>query len=89
MALGAARGDILRLVISRGVALTAVGIVIGVAGSLAGTRLMTSLLFQTSARDPISYMVSAMLFIGAALLASYLPARRATRIDPSDALRAE
>ena len=89
MALGAARGDILRLVIWRGVALTAAGIVIGVAFSFTATRLMTTLLFQTSIHDPLSYIASAALFIAAALLASYLPARRATRIDPAEALRAE
>ncbi len=89
MALGAARADIFRLVIGRGVALTGVGIAIGVAGSLALTRLISSLLFQTSAYDPVAYAVSAVLFLTAALAASYLPARRATHIDPSDALRSE
>jgi ABC-type antimicrobial peptide transport system permease subunit len=89
MALGAARRDILRLVISRGLALTLVGIVIGVAGSLALTRVMSSLLYQISAYDPVAFISTAALFIAAALLASYLPARRATQIDPSDALRAE
>jgi putative ABC transport system permease protein len=87
MALGAARGDILRLVISRGIMLTLTGIAIGVAGSLALTKVMSSLLYQTSTYDPLAYIASALLFITAALLASYLPARRATKIDPADALR--
>jgi putative ABC transport system permease protein len=89
MALGAARSDILRLVVARGLTLTTAGIVIGVAGSLALTRLMSGLLYQTTPRDPITYAASVTLFITASLLASYLPARRATRIDPADALRAE
>jgi putative ABC transport system permease protein len=87
MALGAARGDILRLVISRGIMLTLTGIAIGVAGSLALTKVMSSLLYQTSTYDPLAYIASALLFVAAALLASYLPARRATKIDPADALR--
>jgi len=76
-------------VIGRGLALTAAGIVIGAAGSLTLTRIMSSLLYQTSARDPLAYLAATVLFVGAALLASYVPARRATRIDPSDALRSE
>jgi len=89
MALGAARGDILRLVIGRGLVLTVTGIVIGAAGSLTLTRIMSSLLYQTSTHDPLAYLAATALFVGAALLASYVPARRATRIDPSDALRSE
>jgi ABC-type antimicrobial peptide transport system permease subunit len=57
--------------------------------SLALTRVMSSLLYQTSAYDPLSYCASALVFIGAALFASYVPARRATRIDPAIVLRAE
>jgi putative ABC transport system permease protein len=90
MALGAERGDILRLVIGRGMMLTATGLVIGgAAGALALTRVMSSLLYQTSARDPVTYCACAVLFLAAAWLASYLPALRATHIDPADALRAE
>jgi putative ABC transport system permease protein len=89
IALGAARADIFRLVMSGGVALTVGGLIIGVAVSLALARVITSLLYQVSAHDMSSYVAAALLFVAAALLASYLPARRATRVDPSDALRAE
>jgi putative ABC transport system permease protein len=89
IALGARRGDILRLVIGSGLLLTLSGIVIGLAASFAATRLMASLLFETSATDPIAFLSSALVFVVAALTASYVPARRATRIDPAGALRAE
>jgi putative ABC transport system permease protein len=89
MALGAARADILKLVLTRGLILTIVGLIAGVAGSLALARVMASLLYQTSPHEPIAYIASALLFIAASLLASYVPARRATHIDPADALRAE
>ena len=89
IALGARKSDILRLVIGHGVALTGIGIVIGLVVSLAATRLMTSLLFQTSATDPITFLSSAAIFLLVAFVASYVPARRATRIDPTMALRAE
>ncbi len=87
MALGADPGDVLKLVVGHGLGLTLTGIAIGLAGAFALTRLMSSLLYQTSATDPIAFAVSALLFTAVALLASYLPARRATRIDPTDALR--
>jgi ABC-type antimicrobial peptide transport system permease subunit len=87
MALGADRDDVLKLVVGHGLRLTLIGIGIGLAGALALTRLMSSLLYQTSATDPIAFVVSALLFTVVAVLASYLPARRATRIDPTDALR--
>ena len=63
------------------------GIVVGLVASFALTRLMASLLFQTSATDPITFAGSAVLFAVVAMLASYLPARRAMRINPTDALR--
>ena len=87
MALGAARRDILRLVIGHGLALTLSGISIGVIASLALTRWMSTLLFDTSTTDPAAFVLSAGLFATIALVASYVPARRATRIDPTDALR--
>jgi putative ABC transport system permease protein len=87
IALGADQGDVLQLVVGHGLGLTLTGIVIGLAGAFALTRLMSSLLYQTSATDPIAFGASALLFTAVALLASYLPARRATRIDPTDALR--
>ncbi len=88
IALGAAKGDILRLVVGNGVMLTLIGIVIGLAGSIALTRLITQMLYDTSATDPLAFGASALLFLAIAVLASYVPARRATRIDPADALRA-
>ncbi|MGA7921509.1 MAG: ABC transporter permease [Candidatus Acidiferrales bacterium] len=87
MALGASSGDILSLVIGNGLKLALAGIVIGLVASLALTRLMASLLFQTSATDLITFAASAALFAGVAMLASYLPAHRAMRINPADALR--
>ena len=85
--LGAQEGDILRLVIGQGLGLTLAGIALGVGGALALTRLMKSLLFHTSATDPAAFMGIALLFVVVALLASFIPARRATRIDPIMALR--
>jgi len=87
MALGAARGDVLKLVVGHALALTFGGIVIGLAGSLALTRLMSTLLYRTSATDPLTFAACATVFLLAAVLASYLPARRAMRIDPTSALR--
>jgi predicted permease len=87
MALGADQEDVLKLVVGHGLRLTLTGIAIGLAGALALTRLMSSLLYQTSATDPVAFVVSALLFTSVALVASYLPARRATRIDPTEALR--
>jgi putative ABC transport system permease protein len=87
MALGAAKGDILRLVIGHGLLLTLSGVAIGTIASVALTRVLSSMLYKTSATDPVIFSGSALLFLMAALIASYLPARRATRIDPTDALR--
>ena len=89
MALGAARTDIFRLVVGHGLSLTSIGLLTGFAASVAFTRVMSTLLYETSATDPITFGASAALFMGVALIASYLPARRATRIDPTGALRAE
>jgi len=87
MALGAGAGDLLRLVISRGLRLTTAGIVIGAIAALLLTRLMGNLLYKVSPRDPISYGSALVVLVGVALLACFLPARRATRIDPVRALR--
>jgi putative ABC transport system permease protein len=89
IALGAAKLDILKMVIGSGLVLASAGILVGVAASLALTRLMSSLLYQTSATDPVTLLASAALFTAVAALASYIPARRATRIDPIEVLRAE
>ena len=87
MALGAAVGDVLRLVISRGLRLTIAGIAIGAIAAFALTRLMGNLLYKVSPRDPIAYGFALLILLGMALLACFLPARRATRIDPVRALR--
>jgi len=88
-ALGAQRRDLLRMVLNKGLKLTLIGIVLGVAGAFGLTRLMSSVLFGVSATDPLTFAgVTALLAI-VALVASYLPARRATKIDPLLALRHE
>ena len=87
VALGARRGDVVRLVLRHGFALAAVGTAIGVAVALASTRAMASLLFEVSASDPITITVVALGLLGIALLATYFPARRATRVHPMEALR--
>jgi putative ABC transport system permease protein len=89
MALGATKSDILRAIVGQGLALALAGLAIGTVAALALTRLMSGLLFQVSAADPASFAASALLFAAIAALASYLPARRATRVDPTEALRDE
>jgi predicted permease len=87
MALGAERGDILRLVLRQGLGPACAGIAIGVAASLELTRLMAKMLYHVSTTDPATFTGTAALFAAVALLASYLPALRATRVDPVVALR--
>jgi putative ABC transport system permease protein len=89
MALGARPVDALRLILGRGIALTLIGIGVGLATALALTRLMSKLLFGVSATDPSTFAFVALLLVGVALLACYLPARRATKVDPMIALRCE
>ena len=89
MSLGAGRSDVLRLILREGARLAAFGVVIGVVVSLAITRLMSSLLFGISATDPLTFAGVAVLLTGIAILASYIPARRAMRVDPMEALRYE
>lgn len=89
IALGAETSRILRLVIGHGLALIATGVVIGVAGALALTRLMTGLLFGVSATDPAVFVIISLTLIAVALAACFFPARKATRIDPMVALRTE
>jgi putative ABC transport system permease protein len=89
MALGAAHTDILRMVFRSGTALALLGIAIGLLVAFGLARLMTALLFETSAADPPTFSVVPVLLMAVALLACYLPARRATRVDPLSALRYE
>lgn len=88
-ALGATRGDILRMVMREGLGLTLIGIAAGVVGALFLTRAMTSLLFGVKPSDPVVFARIIALLISVAGLACYIPARRATRVDPLVALRYE
>jgi putative ABC transport system permease protein len=89
LALGATERSLLRLILDRGVRLTLLGLVIGVAGAIGLTRLMASLLFGVGARDPLTMVSVGVILAGVAVMASYVPARRATRVDPVVALRYE
>jgi predicted permease len=87
MALGATRRAVVRLVVAQGMGLVLVGVALGVAGALALTRLVASMLFGVRAHDPLTFGAVVLLLAGVALLACYAPARRAARIDPLQALR--
>jgi putative ABC transport system permease protein len=89
IALGASRRDIMRLVVQHGMKMTLAGVGIGLLASFALTRLMTKMLFGVSATDPTTFVVISGLLVAVAWLACYLPARRATKVDPLMALRSE
>jgi putative ABC transport system permease protein len=89
VALGANRGDVFRLVLVEAAALAGTGVAIGIAGALATTRLMSTLLFGVTPTDASTFAAISAFLVATALFASYVPARRATRVDPMTALRAD
>jgi ABC-type antimicrobial peptide transport system permease subunit len=89
MALGAQRLHVLKLVFGQGLIMLGLGTIIGVVGAFALTRLMNTLLFEVTATDPLTYVAVVGLLTLVALLACYIPARRATKVDPLTALRYE
>jgi putative ABC transport system permease protein len=89
LAIGAAPRDVVRLIVREGVALAGVGLGVGCLGALAAGRVLSAMLFGVSAGDPVTFVAAAVMLTAAALCASYVPARRAARVDPMQALRAE
>jgi putative ABC transport system permease protein len=89
MALGAQRGDVMKLVLGHGFRLAIAGTVLGVIGSLAASRLLSTLLFGVTAKDPLTLVIVSVVLSAVALLACYIPARRAMKVDPLEALRYE
>jgi putative ABC transport system permease protein len=89
MALGARRSDVLKLAVGHALKLVLIGVVIGLGAAFVLTRVMSSLLFGVSATDPTTFIIISLVLIGVAVFASYIPARRATKIDPMVALRYE
>ena len=89
LALGATGGAVIALVVGRAAKLAALGVAVGIIGALLATRWLEALLYHVSATDPVTFVGVPLLFLAVAVIASYAPARRATRIDPVRALRAE
>jgi ABC-type antimicrobial peptide transport system permease subunit len=89
MALGAKRADVLRMVMREGLAVAGAGVLAGCLGSIALTRLIASLLYGVSATDPLAFGVATIVLLAAAAVACWVPARRATLVDPLVALRQE
>jgi putative ABC transport system permease protein len=89
LALGAQTRDVLLMIVKQGSKLIVVGLVIGLAGAFAATRVIASLLFGVTTKDPFTFVAAAVLLAMVALLACYVPAWRATKVDPLEALRYE
>lgn len=89
MALGAERADVLRLVVRQGMTMTLIGLALGLAGAFSMSRVIAGLLHGVSATDPLTFTLVSVVLLGVALLACFIPARRATRVDPIVALRSE
>jgi len=89
MALGAQRTDVLKMVIRQGMVMTVGGVIVGVLGAVAATRLLSSWLYGVEPTDPATFVTVAVVLVGIALLATYVPARGATRVDPVNAMRSE
>src|SRR6185312_15835283 len=89
LALGAQRNEVLRMVVQQSMRVIIFGLAAGVVGALLASRLMSTLLFRTASSDPITYLAVAAILLVVALAASYVPARRVTRVDPLIALRSE
>jgi putative ABC transport system permease protein len=89
IALGAQRTDIFKLILGQGAILVLIGLTIGIAASLGSARLLSSLLFEVSANDPLTFVTAAAVLVIVGFLASYLPAWRATRVDPLVVLKSE
>jgi putative ABC transport system permease protein len=89
MALGAQSGDVLKMVVRQGMGITLIGVGIGLAGAFAATKVMSSLLFGVGTHDPITFVAIPLILAGVALVACFIPALRATKVDPMIALRYE
>ena len=89
LALGAQRSEVLTLIVRQGLKLTLIGLAIGIPGALGLTRFLSSLLYGVKPTDPFTFIAVSFSLVGVALLASYIPARRATTVDPMVALRYE
>ena len=89
IALGADRKHVLKLVVGQGLALTAIALVLGLGGALVLTRFLARMLYGVRPTDPLTYLTVCLALAGVALVASYIPARRATKVDPMVALRYE